>query len=595
MPSKEICDHLLERFLTFLYPLSPILHLPDFLDQYGALWKENVGRDWHSSLPLLGVSQDSGFVCLMFAVFFCACTNISTSQEISGNEEQLANLTPNLYDCAMTSLTLAGFPQRPTLNTLAAYLFSQIHLPHDTELVSCPEYISTAYRAALSIGLHRDVHTQKQSTTQTEVRRRLWHYVIHADIIACCTSGLQPLLFDQSVSTTKMPSAYEDRAKSRQRKSFPLVLATLFPVEFPNHVAADVRHLTAIARYTTAGFISRMLRQHHEKRLTTRAEIAAVENELWHLRNSLVTTSKRLNAAGQEAATTSRHASTSLRSAVHIDWTTASAFPVVSVFCSFSKLLLHLYLHKAYLNLYAPLIESSDREMWLGRHNLAVRHAQAFLQIYIHLHTNKQLHPFCQSYPQVAEVIQPLKLLLIDISAHIYSDEAETSYGIVDAIFSLYQIDGAAAQDHIPPSLTDPSPTHRKRSMHPSIQHTWYKLAETRRQAWESIGRSTLTLELQLNLTNLHAQASICVCGCLGIEDMSVMPPPPSADVMAGAEAGPPQSRPPTLSALSMPIVPDLPMIAPDDPSADADADADPSDDDNDSLELGLDWSQWDV
>ena len=70
--------------------------------------------------------------------------------------------------------------------------------------------MTTPFRVALGMGLHRDGEAFGLPPLQTEIRRRLWWYIIHVDVMTSASSGLPPLLFDEGTSSTSMVSSFED-------------------------------------------------------------------------------------------------------------------------------------------------------------------------------------------------------------------------------------------------------------------------------------------------------------------------------------------------------------------------------------------------
>jgi Fungal specific transcription factor domain len=210
LPPKSACDVLLKSFFTTVYPVIPVLHLPTFSDEYQSFWFENESRDWHASMPGRTIANNPSIVCLLFSILFAGSMTVSGSRlaELSAEREPI--LPGDLYFGTMVSMALVGFPRRPTLYSLAAFLFAQNQLTREEEFLDSPSFISTAFRIALGMGLHRDGSVFGLPEVEIEMRRGLWWHIVHTDVMASSSSGLPPLFFDEKMSNTAMISQQED-------------------------------------------------------------------------------------------------------------------------------------------------------------------------------------------------------------------------------------------------------------------------------------------------------------------------------------------------------------------------------------------------
>lgn len=190
---------------------------------------------------------------------------------------------------------------------------------------------------------------------------------------------------------------------------------------------------------------------------------------------------------------------------------------VVRDFCSWSALLLHLMVHKAFCVLYNPLVRDptmiSDARLrtrfvstfqnpvaivGLTRLYSAIKHAQAFLQVFIRVCDDPVSEPFHWMYPGTYQPLQAISLLLADLLQHPWSDEATLSRGLVDAIFEMYQVDEGIV------SSTDPP----RRRLSASGKDAWSMLARTRKKALEQVGQDPHVLFPQR-----LASSDLCLCG----------------------------------------------------------------------------------
>ena len=101
-------------------------------------------------------------------------------------------------------------------------------------------------------------------------------------------------------------------------------------------------------------------------------------------------------------------------------------------------------------------------------------------------------------YPGTYQPLQATSLLLADLLQYPYSDEASSSRGLVDAIFSLYEVDEGIVSQNDPP----------RRRLSPSGREAWSMLVQTRNKALEQMGEDHHVL-----LPSHLAYSEFCVCG----------------------------------------------------------------------------------
>jgi hypothetical protein len=119
----------------------------------------------------------------------------------------------------MTCATLTGFPRSPTLYSLAAYIIVQSQFIREEEFSDSPDFIGTAFRVALGMGLHRHLPSADFTTAERETRRRLWWYILHLDVMASASSGISPLFIDDKMANTDMIHEYDETVDEYGKKS----------------------------------------------------------------------------------------------------------------------------------------------------------------------------------------------------------------------------------------------------------------------------------------------------------------------------------------------------------------------------------------
>ena len=135
------------------------------------------------------------------------CSPKSQLQNTLGENPDLT--AGDMYILAVISTTMTGFPRRPSLYSLAAYILTQSPFVMEEDFSDFPDFISTSFRVALGMGLHRHIPEAAFSTDELETRRRLWWYIIHLDVMASASSGLSPLFIDDRMTNVEMISEYD--------------------------------------------------------------------------------------------------------------------------------------------------------------------------------------------------------------------------------------------------------------------------------------------------------------------------------------------------------------------------------------------------
>jgi hypothetical protein len=128
----------------------------------------------------------------------------------------------------------------------------------------------------------------------------------------------------------------------------------------------------------------------------------------------------------------------------------------------------------------------------------AVKHAQAFLQLFLRICNDAISEPFHWMYPGIYQPLQAMSLLLADLLQRPYSDEASLSRGLIDACFGTYQVDeGVVSQSDSP-----------RRQLSSLGKDAWSMLVRTRKKALDLIGQDHHVL-----LPSHMASSDFCMCG----------------------------------------------------------------------------------
>jgi hypothetical protein len=201
-----LCD----IFFSTIFPLIPILHVVDFFHDFETFWCEAETRRHHESEAPPIVRMKPSFLCLLPAILFAALSSASPARIESVLGDQVMPSAADMYFATMTCATLTGFPRSPTLYSLAAYIFVQSQFIREEEFSDSPDFVGTAFRLALGMGLHRHLPEASFTPAELETRRRLWWYILHLDVMASASSGISPLFIDEKMANTAMIQQYDE-------------------------------------------------------------------------------------------------------------------------------------------------------------------------------------------------------------------------------------------------------------------------------------------------------------------------------------------------------------------------------------------------
>jgi hypothetical protein len=209
LPDKETCEQLCNLFFATVFPLLPLLHLPAFAEDFYSFWGEVKQSDEHNSQIGMFLRKQPGFVCLLSSILFASLVAVPPMRlrSVLGNDN--ISVTPgDMHFATVTSAALTGFPRSPSIYSLAAYIFVQSQFMREEDFAHCGDFVSTAFRVALGMGLHRHLPEAPFSISELEMRRRLWWYILHLDVMSSASSGLSPFFIDDKMANTEMVSPY---------------------------------------------------------------------------------------------------------------------------------------------------------------------------------------------------------------------------------------------------------------------------------------------------------------------------------------------------------------------------------------------------
>ncbi|EGE06077.1 C6 transcription factor domain-containing protein [Trichophyton equinum CBS 127.97] len=228
-PSKAEIFKLWSTFCDNVDPLTKILHIPST----NALLTQSLR------------SEESGIVSqklqgLIFAICACAAMSIGENecQAMLGSSISLESLIA----ATAASLVESSFMQSLDLITLQTYVLFLTALQRGCEPSCFWTLVGIAIRIAQTIGIHQDGTKFSLPPYETEMRRRLWWYIVSLDIRATEMAGSGKPAIPQSWTTT-LPLNVNDEDISPDMATFPSEHHKVTEMSFP------------LLRYETSRFL----------------------------------------------------------------------------------------------------------------------------------------------------------------------------------------------------------------------------------------------------------------------------------------------------------------------------------------------------
>jgi hypothetical protein len=199
LPPQDTCDHMYQNFVETVHPLIPLLHLPTFDNLYRRFW------DWHKTWAIGAsphgvLAENPSFLPMLLAVLFTG----SISHPWPPNICVPLDAQKKLHAMIPVALTMVGFPHRPSLYSLMAFLLLNSMLIREEESLSSCSFVAVAFRVCQAMGIHKDGKDFGLDEVQTEERRRVWCHLMHLDVMTSILSGLPLIASSEMFSDTRM-------------------------------------------------------------------------------------------------------------------------------------------------------------------------------------------------------------------------------------------------------------------------------------------------------------------------------------------------------------------------------------------------------
>ncbi|CRG91921.1 putative transcriptional regulatory protein C139,03 [Talaromyces islandicus] len=503
IPSRRQSDILYRGFMSGVHAISPVLHPPTILKSYRAFW------DWYDRRNHSGDHcPDPSFVPLLYAIWYGGSVTISLrtiNAEFPNVQSRLA-LSEMLNDQVTIWLANISFPRNPTLHGLAAFLLVQTILSREEQPLASSLFISMTLRVAQTMGLHRDPAQFGIQSSEAEARRRVWWHIVHMDSVVAMSSGLPPLVNDENFWDVREPSEVKDTllGTPQAEKYTKLVTNNLRPRDNPDdpticggNSMVNVFYLCARGKYIMARAIRRILRiQLGTKPITgsDMEELRSILIELQFQLNSLVNRIPLVhhpNAVGQDShSVASDPASVSPGMSFAGDGSLPADgpngcleqyhTPVLVAFHKWARILLSLFIDKAFCVAYQPFLKNAKSRIWPTARQGALRHCHGFMEKFIALATDADFQPFQWSWPGNHQPMHAAMIMLIDLYERPNTPEALRSRAFIDKIFSISGPDGGVVggEDGVTTA----------RPLKDGGKEAWDLMRRLREKAWQKAG-----------------------------------------------------------------------------------------------------------
>ncbi|CAK7206415.1 Gypsy retrotransposon integrase-like protein 1 [Sporothrix eucalyptigena] len=201
LPPKEHARTLCYFSLNCATCLLRVVHVPSFFESFDRLYEkapENLGPDDHRSLSLL------------YSVLALGCMyNISEDADSSSPVHYKAALEEGLKYYTTARVLLQDITECRDLTSLQALLYMILFLQATSNLSGCYSFVGIALRAALRMGLHRNLPHVKLTPIELETRRRVFYVIRQMDTYVSALLGFPMSLRDEDIDQP-LPTEIDD-------------------------------------------------------------------------------------------------------------------------------------------------------------------------------------------------------------------------------------------------------------------------------------------------------------------------------------------------------------------------------------------------
>ncbi|KAL1909294.1 Gypsy retrotransposon integrase-like protein 1 [Sporothrix stenoceras] len=177
------------------------VHVPSFFEAFDRLYEkapDNLGPDDHRALGLL------------YSVMALGCMyNISEDSDSSNPVHYQAAMEEGLKFYTTARILLQDITECRDLTSLQALLYMILFLQATSNLSGCYSFVGIALRAALRMGLHRNLPHAKLTPIEHESRRRVFYVIRQMDTYVSALLGFPMSLRDEDIDQP-LPTEIDD-------------------------------------------------------------------------------------------------------------------------------------------------------------------------------------------------------------------------------------------------------------------------------------------------------------------------------------------------------------------------------------------------
>ncbi|KGO74949.1 Signal recognition particle, SRP19 subunit [Penicillium italicum] len=551
IPTRRQSHILYKGFISGIHAISPIIHPPTILKLYNAFW------DWYDYSSYSGEScPNPSFIPLLYAIWYGGSVTISIRAIKAEFNVSSRSALLTIYTEEVTRwLTKIKFSRSPSLQGLAAYLIVQTIVTKEEEPLTTSLFVSLAMRVAQTMGLHRDPAKFGIEPCEAEYRRRLWWHIMHMDGVVAMSSGLPPLINDENYCDvcetseikdtmlgTPAAESYMKQVASRER----LPDNPDDPTICGGPSMVNVYYLHARGKYIMARAIRRILKIQLGTKPLTRQDMEELRSILLNLQlklNSIIdripeaknvdklSTSGR--AFSKSKSPDGRSSDTELPGEGPTGCPEQYHSPVLVCFHKWAKIILSLYIDKAFCVAYQPFLKNARSRIWPAARQSAIRHCHGFMEKFIQLATDPDFQPFHWSWPGNHQPMHATMIMLIDLYERPYSPEASKSRAFIDSILALSGPDGGVVGGEDGVST--------QRPLKDGGREAWDMIRRLRQKAWQKAGLNPRMLWTEQDQIQAGVTSSVDTCG----DSDSPGPDPSQAGSPGSASPGHPSTHNP--------------------------------------------------
>ncbi|EFX06233.1 c6 zinc finger domain containing protein [Grosmannia clavigera kw1407] len=223
LPRRDVCDRLLDAYISMTEGLYRVIHIPSFRREYEAYW-DNGGASGISNIASVptcangpgGISTTHRACAEVFLprllCIMCIGSRFETDSKGLCYDRSDGVHIPTACSLVRSWLETARRRQSTDLHTLQAELLLQ-HASRmiDPHMLRTWNELGLISRTAMAMGLHRDPSEfpMQMSPFHAEFRRKLWHTIMDMDLHVALASSL-PTAMREGEFTCKPPRNLDD-------------------------------------------------------------------------------------------------------------------------------------------------------------------------------------------------------------------------------------------------------------------------------------------------------------------------------------------------------------------------------------------------